>query len=76
MGLTFSREELTTEFPVELGSAKVLGIFEASFTAMAWVYSNVFVSDTGGYPIFGTREHKYRTNKGLHLQVCLCTTRT
>ena len=65
--LPFSREELTTDFPVALGSAKDLGIFDSSFTAMAWVYSDVSVSSTGDYPIFGGTT--YGTNKGLHLLV-------
>ena len=69
LGLTFSRDQLTTKFPVALAPAKTLGIYDSSFTAMAWVYSDPSVSDAGtaDYAIFGTKT--FSKNKGLHLQV-------
>ena len=71
--LPFSREELTTDFPVALGSAKDLGIFDSSFTAMAWVYYETKTKTYSGsqFAIFGTDEKS--NDKGLHLQVCLST---
>ena len=67
--LTFAREELTTKFPVALGSAKALGISDSSFTVMAWVYSDASVSDAtkSDYAILGTDTNK--KNEGLHLLV-------
>ena len=69
--LPFSREELTTDFPVALGSAKDLGIFDSSFTAMAWVYYETKPYSGSQKAIFGTDERS--NGKGLHLQVCLST---
>ena len=76
IGLTFSRDEVTTVFPVIIGPANDLGIFDSSFTAMAWVFSDPVQASAGGrdYTIFGTDEAE--TNKGLNLKVCLSTKRT
>ena len=70
LDLTLSRDQITTVFPVTLGSPEALGIFDSSFTAMAWVYSDVSASDSGDNPIFGTA--RTEQNKGLHLQVSSC----
>ena len=60
---------MTTEFPVELAPAKSLGMFNSSFTAMAWVHSDASVSDdeTVDYAIMGT--NTFTLNKGLHILV-------
>ena len=76
LGLTFSSEESITEFPFTLGPAKGLGIFDSSFTAMAFVYTDVSASSKGDYPIFGNDIDIRSRSKALHLQACLSTKRT
>ena len=65
---------MKTEFPVALGPAADLGIFDSSFTVMAWVYSDASVSDTEDYAIVGS--DTLVANKALHLMVCLLDKRT
>ena len=66
IGRTFSREQVTDQFPVELGTANELGLTSSSFTAMAWVYSVAAVG-TRDATIFGTYAEVSR--QGLHLVV-------
>ena len=69
LGLIFSRDQVTDEFPVELAPAKTLGMFNSSFTAMAWVYGDASATDGKmvDYAIMGT--NAFTQDKGFQILV-------
>ena len=65
-GLTYSRNEATTKFPTNIMNADKLGIYDASFTGMAYV-NRAKNAGSGDHSVFGTDQTS--GGKGLHLIV-------